>query len=463
MKNRFTALALSLLSASFLFGQTSPELVSSGGGAFVPERSECLSPAQRATIAAKLAANEQQLLQEGKIAPAAERSVLSFDWPLRAAPDLDWNNFVILVNFVDQLQSNSGVLDYDCGTRTYDGHLGTDISTWPFPWHLKTNNLVEVVAAESGVIIGKEDGNSDENCSWGTGQYWNAVYIRHDDGSVSWYGHMKKFSLTNKPVGASVNKGEYLGILASSGYSTGPHLHFEVYRQQPYQFSNLIDPYAGECNFINPDSWWANQQPYRKPTLNTLLTHDAVPEHGCPSGNEDPHFSNHFTPGGGPVYTAVYFRDEQQGQTSAMRLRKPNGTIGYSWSHTAPETFSGSWWYWSWNLPNGGPYGTWKFEVDFNGETFVHEFLYGNASSTDSENEQSGISIYPNPSAGALTVQSAEEGNALLQIFDSVGRLRYSGQAQLNQEINLAGYETGVYFVRVQRDDEAHLFRIVRE
>ena len=50
----------------------------------------------------------------------------------------------------------------------------------------------------------------------------------HADGSVAWYGHMKAGSLTNKAVGQTVSSGEYLGIVGSSGNSTGPHLHFGI-------------------------------------------------------------------------------------------------------------------------------------------------------------------------------------------------------------------------------------------
>lgn len=428
------------------------------------EKSECLTAEQRAAIVAELTANEQQLIESGKIAPADERSVVSFDWPLRAAPALDWNGYAILVNYVDQqLGQGNGLLDYQCNSRTYDGHYGTDITLWPFPWYLKNNDLVEVVAAEAGDIIGKFDGNFDEQCSWGPNQYWNAVYIRHSDGSVAWYGHMKQSSLTSKPIGASVSKGEYLGIVASSGFSSGPHLHFEVYRQQPYQNSNLIDPYAGVCNSTNNESWWASQQPYWKPTLNALLTHNAVPVHGCPTPNEMPHFSDYF-PEGARVYTILYFRDEQQGQVTNLRLRMPNGALAYSWAHTAPATYSSSWWWWYWDLPAGAPLGIWQFEATFGGQTFVHEFQYGNTVSTHTNNEISGISLSPNPTAGHFVLRSNEGGNVFLQIFDSVGRLRYSGQESLNEEIGHASLlEPGVYFIKAYHDDAVQLFKLVKE
>jgi murein DD-endopeptidase MepM/ murein hydrolase activator NlpD len=105
------------------------------------------------------------------------------------------------------------------------------------------SNDVEIVSAAAGTILYKSDGNFDRSCTFNNNN-WNAVYVQHSDGSVAWYGHMKAGTLTTKNVGASVAQGEYLGVVGSSGNSTGPHLHFEVYDSG----NNLIDPYAGTCN-----------------------------------------------------------------------------------------------------------------------------------------------------------------------------------------------------------------------
>jgi len=59
------------------------------------------------------------------------------------------------------------------------------------------------------------------------------------------------------------------------------HLHrictFEVYDAN----DNLIYPYGGNCNSINTQSWWADQENYYEPTVNTILTHNAAPLLGC--------------------------------------------------------------------------------------------------------------------------------------------------------------------------------------
>ena len=123
--------------------------------------------------------------------------------------------------------------DWNCGDRTYDtnggyNHQGIDIFTWPFSFNQMDNNHAIAVAAADGIIILKTNGNFDRSCTL-NGNTWNAVYIQHSDGSQSWYGHLKNGSLTTKNVGDFIASGEYVGVVGSSGNSTGPHLHFEVY------------------------------------------------------------------------------------------------------------------------------------------------------------------------------------------------------------------------------------------
>ena len=57
------------------------------------------------------------------------------------------------------------------------------------------------------------------------GGYGRLVEIRHDNGLVTRYAHLRRI---DAKVGDSVDAGETIGGLGSSGRSTGPHLHFEV-------------------------------------------------------------------------------------------------------------------------------------------------------------------------------------------------------------------------------------------
>ena len=64
--------------------------------------------------------------------------------------------------------------------------------------------------------------------------FGNFVIITHIDGYQTLYGHMSQI-LAKK--GSYVNQGSVIGLVGSTGYSTGPHLHFTVYKN-----GNLIDP-----------------------------------------------------------------------------------------------------------------------------------------------------------------------------------------------------------------------------
>ncbi len=456
IKARLPVLFLPLIFAASLAAQEAPALPPAGGGAYQVDSGPCLSAAQRTEIAARLAANTAALAREGKL-PAVSRSVVQFDWPVQMAPGLGWNNLYTVRNFVDH-EHIAGVREYECGQRTYDGHLGTDIDLWPYPWYQQENNLARVVAAAAGVIIGKDDGNQDESCSWDIGGAWNAVYIRHSDGSASWYGHLKRHSLTDKPVGASVAKGEYLGIAASSGYSTWPHLHFEAYRAEPFVHDNLIDPYWGECNFSNFESWWADQQPYRQPTVNAVLTHNAPPEIGCVQ-EENPHFSDYFT-SGDMVYAAVYFRDQLQGMVTTLRIVMPNGAIWNEWAHVSPEDYVSSWWYWGMGLPAGGPFGTWSFEVTFNNETHAHAFEYAGLVGAVSA-EAYPVAVFPNPARETLSIQGLAAQPALVEIYSPAGQLLLRQEPE-GESISLSGLSPGLYLLKVMAGEAVYTSRFVK-
>lgn len=59
--------------------------------------------------------------------------------------------------------------------------------------------------------------------------YGNVVYVEHANGIQTRYAHLRHGSIpSNIKVGAIVEKGQVLGYMGTTGYSTGVHLHFEV-------------------------------------------------------------------------------------------------------------------------------------------------------------------------------------------------------------------------------------------
>jgi murein DD-endopeptidase MepM/ murein hydrolase activator NlpD len=345
-----------------------------GGGEYKAQQHlrDEITPAQRAAIIGRLKQNETLLRQQGLLAAPDNTQATLLEWPLKQALNYNDPGYYGISNYIDEQPAYpNNLLDYNCGQRTYDvssgyNHKGTDIFTWPYYWQKMERNAVQVIAGAAGTIIGKDDGNFDQNCSFCTGPCnWNAVYIQHADGSVAWYGHLKSGSLTTKTVGQTVVSGEYLGVVGSSGNSTGPHLHLELYTNSAY--TQLVDPWDGPCNYLNGGtSWWANQQPYYVSTLNKLMTHGAAPSTGSCPASEIPNEKINFAPGE-TVFLGGYYRDQQSGQQSVHTLYRPDNTVEATWTQNFTTYYSASWWYYTRILSGAAPAGVWRYEVLYNG------------------------------------------------------------------------------------------------
>jgi hypothetical protein len=350
-----------------------------GGEDQVTAESQCVTEEQRAAIWERLRENIAKLRAEGVIQdapPAALRATNPvLTWPLRPAAHLKDEGYHCLLQFVDQNPSFPNfLLDYNCGTRTYDtsagyNHSGVDYGNWPFEWLKMDQGDVEIVAAAPGFIIGKDDGFFDRSCVNNSND-WNAVYVQHADGSIAWYGHMRNGSPTSKAVGAPVERGEYLGIVGSSGNSSAVHLHLEVYASGFV----LNDPYQGACNSMNAASWWASQRPYYDSAVNRAATSFAAPNFPTCPNPEDPNEAVDFN-FGDTLYFTAYYRDQLPSQTATYTVRRPDGSVYDTWTHHSAIFFvRRSWW---WDLPSfapGGPAGIWRFEVAFEGKTYQHLF-----------------------------------------------------------------------------------------
>jgi len=80
------------------------------------------------------------------------------------------------------------------------------------------------IANKTGTPIYAADAGEIEVAGWGRG-YGNQVVVDHGGGKKTRYGHMSKILV--RP-GQDVDKGQKIGLMGSTGWSTGPHLHFEV-------------------------------------------------------------------------------------------------------------------------------------------------------------------------------------------------------------------------------------------
>lgn len=343
----------------------------SGGGPVTPPMDD-LSPVLRQQIQVQIDKAIDSLFPKQRNLNLLRLPTVTFSWPIKLAAGVTDSGFYGISNYIDHnLSFPNQLQDYNCGTRTYDvssgyNHTGTDIFTWPFPWYKMDNNHVEVIAAAPGTIISKSDGNFDRNCAFNNNQ-WNAIYIQHSDGTIAWYGHLKNGSVTSKAAGQPVVAGEYLGIVGSSGSSTGPHLHFEV----KDNLGNVLDPWNGPCN--TSSSMWISQQPYYNSRLNKIMTCSVPPVHPACPGQESLNQSSNFC-GGNTFYVYAAYRDQQSGQSVAHKIIQPNGVIWNQWTQNFTATYNASWWYYTWILPSTPQAGVWKYQATYLGIIYETTF-----------------------------------------------------------------------------------------
>ena len=101
--------------------------------------------------------------------------------------------------------------------------------TSPFGWrihpifHVRKFHMGVDLNGHYGEPIHAADGGRVIYASWMTG-YGNTIIIDHGRGISTLYAHQSRLLITSGPV----SKGQVIGYVGSTGYSTGPHLHFEV-------------------------------------------------------------------------------------------------------------------------------------------------------------------------------------------------------------------------------------------
>ncbi|MGH7871703.1 MAG: peptidoglycan DD-metalloendopeptidase family protein [Candidatus Binatia bacterium] len=99
---------------------------------------------------------------------------------------------------------------------------------------LKTNlphTGVDFAAQRGTPVRAVGDGIITE-AGW-NGGYGKAIDVKHDATYMSRYAHLDRFADGIQP-GTAVTKGQVIGYVGSTGRSTGPHLHFELYKDQQY-------------------------------------------------------------------------------------------------------------------------------------------------------------------------------------------------------------------------------------
>ena len=118
-----------------------------------------------------------------------------------------------------------GTFTSDFGMRNGRKHKGVDIAA---PIGTK------VAAWASGKVLAT---------GFDPGGYGNYIYLEHTDGRKTRYGHLSKIGVQQ---GQTVQVGQHIGDVGSTGRSSGPHLHFEI-RDKDDKEQNPVHVCQQEC------------------------------------------------------------------------------------------------------------------------------------------------------------------------------------------------------------------------
>lgn len=148
----------------------------------------------------------------------------------------------------------------------YDGHDGIDFA-------VKSSEDVQVLAAADGTVVdmvsatpgscycAAKGGTINETC------LGNHVLITHTNGFTTTYAHLASFD-ANIRDGQTVTLGTPLGVMGSTGCSTGPHIHFQVTNPagiavDPFGWTPFPDSTYGRSG--QEDPWKEYQQNQQQP------------------------------------------------------------------------------------------------------------------------------------------------------------------------------------------------------
>ena len=190
-----------------------------------------LDPDSARALAKLPAAVRSRAMGGGTTSTPIARSVLA---PTLASPE---DTFGTLRDLLGRLTSRLELAQGDLDRRAE--LLGATPSIWPAQGPLSAtfgsredpfgrdsteyHTGIDISADRGQPVVATADGTVD-SAGW-NGDYGNMVAINHKFGLVTRYAHLSSFSV--RP-GEHVERGQVIGLVGSTGRTTGPHLHYEL-------------------------------------------------------------------------------------------------------------------------------------------------------------------------------------------------------------------------------------------
>jgi murein DD-endopeptidase MepM/ murein hydrolase activator NlpD len=136
--------------------------------------------------------------------------------------------------------------------RVTQGNYGSfshNTPGWEHAWDIAMDTGTSLRAARGGVVKWLDESNTTACPNAPSTCAANIVYIQHEDGSIGSYVHLKSNGVS-VAVGDHVNRGDIIAQSNNTGFSTGPHLHFEVMKGD--QTGTLPSRFSGNIGFPFP-------------------------------------------------------------------------------------------------------------------------------------------------------------------------------------------------------------------
>jgi hypothetical protein len=362
----------------------------------------------------------------------------------------------VLVNYVDW-GAAATIKDNHCSSKSYNGHQGTDFVLKSFR---QMDEGVNVLAADSGVVIFTHDGEFDREkvsvISKGLGNY---IGITHDGDFQTYYGHLKKNSILVN-VGDTVYPGQVIAQVASSGNSTDPHLHFELW----YDSTFYIDPFQGPCG--NFSSYWIDEMPYdssffifNSSTWNELPTLDTLREAPISVDTFDT-LDSYFT-----YWSLIH--GLRNGDTISLDWITPDSSI---WSHSTYWLGMDWWYYYYWSyieIQNTMPFGEWTINFYRNGELADSRNIYYLEPEVviDDTTSDSTLAVYDNDRylsqpkvwQNANVVVNDLVVESSFHVYSLQGSVVMRGTTSSSKPIQLEMLRAGLYVVSIRSEEFGRL------
>ncbi|GAB5465241.1 MAG: hypothetical protein Kapaf2KO_06770 [Candidatus Kapaibacteriales bacterium] len=302
--------------------------------------------------------------------------------PIEGEQGKDWR----IVNYVDW--DTIAYKDYNCGTKSYDGHQGTDFTLPSFP---AMDKNVAVLAAASGRVTYVIDTLFDRETEGDVSKMLgNFVAVSHPNNYYTYYAHLMTGSAKVK-AGDSVTAGDVLGYVGSSGNSTDPHLHFELWYDSLYP----VDPLGGECGnesslFFDPPAYDTSAGLYESGMhlaeqigINDLRERAVTLErpYKVSTGSDS------------LLYFWSHMYGMRAGETLDLVWTSPDGNEWFSFDIVIDRDY---WYYFYWSYINHTdlPQGDWTATLYYKGEAIAQEnFIVGSSISVENDNLENSIEL----------------------------------------------------------------------